>query len=148
MVVSGWTGGLTELFMPPRANLSTLIMNAEYQVGQMMNTPEVEKLFLDLSSILWPELSENMYQELIRLRSRTHIRRYKKIIEARIKTLISGKKRIQSKAIVIATVLSIAIGCRWKKTNTMDRGVSYCAVCDGHFPKQPFTGYRWWRFSL
>lgn len=133
VVIGAGPGGLTAALYASRANLSTLIIERGVPGGQMMNTAEVEN-YSGFSSILGPELSENMYQGAIRFGAEHIYGDIKEIIEGReYKTLISGKKEYKAKAIVIAT------GAEHRKLGVdgenqyNGRGVSYCAVCDGAF---------------
>lgn len=133
IIVGAGPGGLTAALYASRANLSTLIIERGVPGGQMMNTAEVEN-YSGFSSIMGPELSENMYQGAKRFGAEHIYGDIKEIIDGReYKTLISGKKEYKAKAVIIAT------GAEHRKLGAdgeeqyNGRGVSYCAVCDGAF---------------
>ena len=61
IVIGAGPGGMTSALYASRANLSVLMLDRGIYGGQMNNTAEIEN-YPGYSSILGPDLSQNMYE--------------------------------------------------------------------------------------
>lgn len=134
IVVGGGPAGMTAAIYAQRANLKTAIIEKYIIGGKMIKTSEIEN-YPGYDYILGPDLSQKMQQQVEKLKvefiydevtavidSKNH--EFKEVI------MLSGIK-FKVKAVVIATgSLERKIGCLGEEEYT-NRGVSYCAVCDG-----------------
>lgn len=134
IVIGGGPAGMTAAIYAQRANLKTAIIEKYIIGGKMIKTSEIEN-YPGYDYILGPDLSQKMQQQVEKLKvefiydevtaiidSKNH--EFKEVI------MLSGIK-FKVKAVIIATgSLERKIGCLGEEEYT-NRGVSYCAVCDG-----------------
>lgn len=134
IVVGGGPAGMTAAIYAQRANLKTAIIEKYIIGGKMIKTSEIEN-YPGYDYILGPDLSQKMQQQVEKLKvefiydevtaiidSKNH--EFKEVI------MLSGVK-FKVKAVIIATgSLERKIWCLGEEEYT-NRGVSYCAVCDG-----------------
>ena len=133
IIIGGGPAALTAALYAGRAGLDALMLEKQYEGGQIVTTNEVEN-YPGFRSITGPELANNMYEHAKDFGS---IMKYEEVIDIKIdgdiKKVITGMHTYESKVIILS------MGAKPKKIG-IDRedeltgkGVSYCATCDGGF---------------
>lgn len=135
IVIGAGPGGMTAALYASRSNLSVLMLDRGVYGGQMNNTSLIEN-YPGFSSILGPDLAENMYNGAIQFGAKFKYGNVENIkVNGAVKVVITDTETYETKAVVIA------IGSEYRKLGVPGedsyggRGVSYCAVCDGAFFK-------------
>jgi len=134
VVIGGGPAGMTAAIYAQRANLKTVIIEKYIVGGKMIKTSEIEN-YPGYDYILGPELSEKMQKQVEKLQVEFVTDEVIKITDSenhKIKTvLLSSGDVLIAKGVIIATgSLERKIGVPGEKEYA-NRGVSYCAVCDG-----------------
>ncbi|CUU48284.1 thioredoxin-disulfide reductase [Clostridium beijerinckii] len=133
IIIGGGPAALTAALYAGRAGLEALMLEKQYEGGQIVTTNEVEN-YPGFRSITGPELANTMYEHAKDFGS---IMKYEEVIDIKvdgdIKKVITGVNTYESKVIILS------MGAKPKKLG-IDReeeltgkGVSYCATCDGGF---------------
>lgn len=135
IVIGAGPGGMTTALYASRANLSVLMLDRGIYGGQMNNTAAIEN-YPGFSSVMGPDLAENMYQGATQFGAEYAYGNVEGIEDhGATKTVKTDTDTFEAKAVVIAT------GSEYRKLGVPGeesyggRGVSYCAVCDGAFFK-------------
>lgn len=134
VVIGGGPAGMTAAIYAQRANLKTVIIEKYIVGGKMIKTSEIEN-YPGYDYILGPELSEKMQKQVEKLQVEFVTEEVIKITDSenhKIKTvLLSSGDVLIAKGVIIATgSLERKIGVPGEEEYA-NRGVSYCAVCDG-----------------
>ncbi|WP_338975347.1 thioredoxin-disulfide reductase [Spiroplasma endosymbiont of Monopis laevigella] len=134
VVIGGGPAGMTAAIYAQRANLKTVIIEKYIVGGKMIKTSEIEN-YPGYYYILGPELSEKMQKQVEKLQVELVTDEVIKITDSenhKIKTvLLSSGDVLIAKGVIIATgSLERKIGVPGEEEYA-NRGVSYCAVCDG-----------------
>lgn len=134
VVIGGGPAGMTAAIYAQRANLKTVIIEKYIVGGKMIKTSEIEN-YPGYDYILGPELSEKMQKQIEKLQVEFVTDEVIKITDSenhKIKTvLLSSGDVLIAKGVIIATgSLERKIGVPGEEEYA-NRGVSYCAVCDG-----------------
>ncbi|WP_338974586.1 thioredoxin-disulfide reductase [Spiroplasma endosymbiont of Tricholauxania praeusta] len=134
VVIGGGPAGMTAAIYAQRANLKTVIIEKYIVGGKMIKTSEIEN-YPGYDYILGPELSEKMQKQVEKLQVEFVTDEVIKITDSenhKIKTvLLSSGDILIAKGVIIATgSLERKIGVPGEEEYA-NRGVSYCAVCDG-----------------
>ncbi|MBP1525265.1 MAG: thioredoxin-disulfide reductase [Spiroplasma ixodetis] len=134
VVIGGGPAGMTAAIYAQRANLKTVIIEKYIVGGKMIKTSEIEN-YPGYDYILGPELSEKMQKQVEKLQVEFVTDEVIKITDSenhKIKTvLLSSGDVLIAKGVIIATgSLERKIGVPGEEEYD-NRGVSYCAVCDG-----------------
>ncbi|MVX66628.1 thioredoxin-disulfide reductase [Clostridium chromiireducens] len=133
IIVGGGPAALTAALYAGRAGLDALMLEKQYEGGQIVTTNEVEN-YPGFRSITGPELANTMYEHAKDFGSNM---KYEEVIDIKIdgdiKKVITGAQTYESKVVILS------MGAQPKKLG-IDReeeltgkGVSYCATCDGGF---------------
>ncbi|OPJ62833.1 thioredoxin-disulfide reductase [Clostridium chromiireducens] len=133
IIVGGGPAALTAALYAGRAGLDALMLEKQYEGGQIVTTNEVEN-YPGFRSITGPELANTMYEHAKDFGSNM---KYEEVIDIKIdgdiKKVITGAQTYESKVVILS------MGAQPKKIG-IDReeeltgkGVSYCATCDGGF---------------
>lgn len=134
VVIGGGPAGMTAAIYAQRANLKTVIIEKYVAGGKMIKTSEIEN-YPGYDYILGPDLSEKMQKQVEKLQVEFISDKVVKIIDNadhKVKKVI-----LASDDIFIAKGVIIATGSLERKIGALgeeeyaNRGVSYCAVCDG-----------------
>lgn len=135
VVIGAGPAGMTAALYASRSNLKVLLLDRGIYGGQMNNTAEIEN-YPGYVNILGPELAENMYQGAIKFGADYRYGTVKSVRDlGEIKEVETDEGSYQAPAVILAT------GAEHRKLGVNGeeeyggRGVSYCAVCDGHFFK-------------
>lgn len=134
IVIGGGPAGMTAAIYAQRANLKTAIIEKYIVGGKMIKTSEIEN-YPGYDNILGPDLSEKMQQQVEKLKVEFIYDEVTTITDSKnheSKTVVMlGGNKYTVKAVIIATgTLERKIGCPGEEEYA-NRGVSYCAVCDG-----------------
>lgn len=134
IVIGSGPAGMTAAIYAQRANLKTVIIEKYIVGGKMIKTSEIEN-YPGYDYILGPELSEKMQKQVEKLQVEFVTDEVIKITDSenhKIKTvLLSSGDVLIAKGVIIATgSLERKIGVPGEEEYA-NRGVSYCAVCDG-----------------
>lgn len=135
IIIGAGPGGLTAALYASRANLSVLLLDRGPYGGQMNNTDAIDN-YPGFSEVKGPELSEKMYQSVMKFEPDFEYGDVQDI------TLEGNKKIVKTDTSeYVAPAVIIATGADHKHLNVpgeeeySGRGVSYCAVCDAAFFK-------------
>ncbi|NMF05702.1 thioredoxin-disulfide reductase [Clostridium beijerinckii] len=133
IIIGGGPAALTAALYAGRAGLNALMLEKQYEGGQIVTTNEVEN-YPGFRSITGPELANTMYEHAKDFGS---IMEYEEVIDIKvdgdIKKVITGVNTYESKVIILS------MGAKPKKLGVdreeelTGKGVSYCATCDGGF---------------
>lgn len=135
IIIGGGAAGLTSALYTSRGNLKTLILEKELYGGQMNNTDLVEN-FTGVGSMSGEDLSDAMYADALSFGAEYKIAEVVDIVDhGKLNKIVkdSDGNNYKTKSIIIAT------GATHKKLGVKgeseleNRGVSYCAICDGAF---------------
>ncbi|BDZ32004.1 thioredoxin-disulfide reductase [Lactiplantibacillus sp. WILCCON 0030] len=137
IVIGAGPGGMTAALYASRANLKVAMLDRGIYGGQMNNTAAIEN-YPGFTSILGPELAEQMYHSATQFGA--------ELVYGNVETMTvdatTGLKRIKTDSEELtARAVIIATGSESRKLGVTGeeqysgRGVSYCAVCDGAFYK-------------
>lgn len=132
IIIGAGPAGLTSALYAGRANKKTLLLEAKCYGGQIINSNEVEN-YPGFDLISGFDLANNMYKQVKALNVDYKTEKVIEIIDNH--KVITNKGQYSGKTIIIAT------GLERRKLNIpgeedfQSKGVSYCAICDGHFFK-------------
>ena len=132
VIVGAGTAGLTAAIYALRAGKTVLVTEGESFGGQITSSPRVEN-YPGISQISGSEFADNLVSQAMELGADVELERVIKIVDGKIKTVITDSNSYQCKCVIIAT------GARHRplgadgENDLAGRGVSYCAVCDGAF---------------
>jgi thioredoxin reductase (NADPH) len=133
IIIGGGPAGLVAALYAGRAQLDALMIEKQFQGGQMVTTNEVENYpgFVDITG---SDLANIMYEHARKFGGTME---YNEVIDIQIDGDI--KKVITDTEIYEAKVVILSMGAKPKKLG-LDReevlggrGISYCATCDGGF---------------
>lgn len=133
IIVGGGPAGLVAALYAGRAQLDALMIEKQFQGGQMVTTNEVENYpgFIDITG---SDLANIMYEHAKRFGGTME---YKEVLDIQVQGDI--KKIITNTETYEAKVVILSMGAKPKKlgldreTELGGRGISYCATCDGGF---------------
>ena len=132
VIVGAGTAGLTAAIYALRAGKTVLVTEGESFGGQITSSPRVEN-YPGISQISGSEFADNLVSQAMELGADVELEKVIKIVDGKIKTVITDSNSYQCKCVIIAT------GARHRplgadgENDLAGRGVSYCAVCDGAF---------------
>ncbi len=136
IIIGGGPAALTAALYAGRAGLDALMIEKQYEGGQIVNTNEVEN-YPGFPDITGSELANIMYEHAKKFGG---IMKYEEVIDLKIdgdiKKVITGSQTYESKAVILS------MGAKPKKLNIdkedefLGRGISYCATCDGGFYRE------------
>lgn len=135
VIVGAGTAGLTAAIYALRAGKTVLITEGEGFGGQITSSPRVEN-YPGISHISGSEFADNLVSQAMELGADVELERVIKIVDGKMKTVITDSNSYSCKAVILAT------GARHRplgvdgESELAGRGVSYCAVCDGAFYKE------------
>ncbi len=132
IIVGAGPAGLTAGLYASRAKLSNLIIEKETIGGELMNRDMIENYPGYPDGILGPQLGSNMVTQVTSYGTRIQFGKVEQIeIENRYKVVRTAQGEYRGKAVIIAG------GAHPKRLGIpgeqefIDRGVFYCATCDG-----------------
>ncbi len=132
IIIGAGPAGLTAGLYTSRAKLKTLIIEKEVIGGELMNRDMIENYPGYPDGILGPQLGSGMTKQVVHYGTRIQLDEVKEIeTGSRDKVVRTSRGEYRGKAIIIAG------GAHPKKLGIpgeqefADRGVFYCATCDG-----------------
>lgn len=133
IIIGGGPAGLTAAMYAGRAMLDTLLLEKQFQGGQMINTNEVEN-YPGILEITGPELSTAMYDHATKFGTKMAFEEVTSIeIDGPIKKVITTSNIYETQTIILAMgAKPRQLGVE-KEQELWGKGVSYCAICDGGF---------------
>ena len=133
IIVGGGPAGLVSALYAGRAQLDALMIEKQFQGGQMVTTNEVENYpgFVDITG---SDLANIMY---VHAKKFGGTMEYKEVLDIQVDGDI--KKVITDTEIYESKVVILSMGAKPRKLGLEredelgGRGISYCATCDGGF---------------
>ncbi|MBE6155328.1 MAG: FAD-binding protein [Firmicutes bacterium] len=134
IIIGAGPAGLTAGIYARRANLKTLILEKETIGGQISSSPVVEN-YPGYEEISGAELSNHFFNQAINLGADFEIEEVVKIIDGKIKKVITDIGEYEAKAIIIATGARHRLLGLENESDLLGKGIHLCATCDGAFYK-------------
>lgn len=132
IIIGAGPAGLTSALYALRANKKVLILEAKCYGGQIINAIKIVN-YPGIKLISGADFATNLYNQVKDLGA---IIKYETVLSIdKNKKVVTNKNIYNAKAIIIAT------GAKNRKLKIenedkyIGKGISYCAVCDGHFYK-------------
>ena len=135
VIIGAGPAGMSAALYTSRANLSTLMIEKECPGGKMMKTKMIEN-YLGGSSTNAMELASNMFAQSIQFGAKykqgnvvaiNNYQEYKEVV-------LANGEIIKCKALVLAIGGKVS-STSFKYDKYLNRGLSYCVVCDANFYK-------------
>lgn len=133
IIIGGGPAGLTAGLYAGRSKLKTLIIEKDIAGGQISGTAYVENYPGSIENPTGMALSERMEEQAKQYADFVFEKVEEVKLDGEIKTVKTDSNEYQAKVIIIST------GARHRKLDVKgeeefaNRGVSYCATCDGPF---------------
>lgn len=132
IIIGGGPAGLTAALYARRADKNVLVIEKETFGGQITFSPKVENIpgFLELSG---NEFAEKLVEQVISQGADFESCEVQKIIDGKIKTVVTDSGDFEGKAVIIATGAKHRTLGLPNEEELIGEGISFCAVCDGAF---------------
>ena len=134
IIIGAGPAGLTAGIYARRANLKTLILEKETIGGQISSSSLVEN-YPGFNAISGAELSNNFFNQVINLGADFEIEEVKKIIDGKVKRVITDTNEYEAKAVIIATGSTHRLLGLDNEFDLIGKGIHFCTTCDGAFYK-------------
>jgi thioredoxin reductase (NADPH) len=135
IIIGTGPAGLTAAIYLARANLNPLVIEGNQPGGQLTTTTEVENFPGFIDGITGPELMYNMRMQAQRFGAQFMSGWVNNVDFSRkpFKLSVEGAGELQAESIIISTGASAKLLGIPGEKESMGRGVSTCATCDGFF---------------
>lgn len=133
IIIGGGPAGMTAALYAGRAELNALMIEKDYQGGQMVTTNEVEN-YPGIIDITGPDLSNVMYEHAKKFGTEMIFEEVLDIqVDGDIKKVITNKQTYETKVVILSMGSKPRNLGVPREKELGGRGVSYCAICDGGF---------------
>ena len=133
VIIGGGPAGLTAAIYTSRANLSTLILEAEAPGGKLVKTYEIAN-YPGVKTVNGFQLALDLMEHSTQFGATLDFAEVKKIEDqGEYTAVITADKTFFGKAVIIATGTVERKLDLPRADEFTGRGISYCAVCDGAF---------------
>ena len=136
IIVGAGPAGMNAAFYSSRANMRTLMIEKECPGGKMMKTKIIDN-YIGGSTTNAMELASNMFAQSIQYGAK-----YKqgKVVSVNIKNDEYKEVILSNGEVYITNALILAVGGKlsnqsFKYDHFLNKGLSYCVVCDANFYK-------------
>lgn len=131
VIIGAGIAGITSAIYLKRAGLDILLIDKDAQGGQLNKISIIEN-YPGFKQISGPELSQNLYEQIEKLQIEYRYGNAEEIINKETTKIIkTDQEQIETKYIILA------LGRTPNKLNIknedklLNKGISYCALCDG-----------------
>ncbi|MFO7562848.1 MAG: thioredoxin-disulfide reductase [Enhygromyxa sp.] len=135
IILGSGPAGYTAAIYAARANLSPLMITGNEPGGQLMTTTDVENYPGYPKGVTGPDMMEDLRQQAERFGTEIH---YDMAVEAQLgqrplRLRVDGGEVFTCDALIISTGATAKYLGLPSEQRLMNKGVTACATCDGHF---------------
>ena len=133
IIIGAGPAGMTAALYAARSNLKVALIEGGLPGGQMNNTSDIEN-YPGYANISGPELAEKMFEPLENL-GVEHLYGFVETVEdhGEFKKVVTDDQVYETRTVIVATGSKHRLLEVPGEEELNNRGVSYCAVCDGAF---------------
>ncbi|MCI8498618.1 MAG: NAD(P)/FAD-dependent oxidoreductase [Bacilli bacterium] len=134
IVVGLGPGGISAAIYAKRSGLNVMVLEGNMP-GGLLNYTNVVNNYPGFINISGPDLSMKMYEHFLTFDIDYKNEDVKEIVYGEVKKVVTEKGEYEAHNVIIATGRSRRSLNLPKEEELRGNGISYCAMCDGHFYK-------------